>query len=133
MAQYYQRLTEMRHELPVHLQAKVVCVLYYSISIQPYSVIFLDSLSSLLHTQLTNDYVMEICLSLQDGTVFDIVKELEEIQQLNERSLLNRRMKVKTNTMNLIFTNSIDSRFTQETTHGHDSTSQRRASRMSAP
>ena len=71
---------------------------------------FLDSLSPLSLSQLTNDYIMEICLSLQDGTVFDIVKELEEIQQLNERSLLNRRMKVKTNTMNLIFMNCIDSR-----------------------
>ena len=60
---------------------------------------FLDSLLSLslslFLSQLTNDFIMETCLSLQDGTVFDIVKELEEIQQLNERSLLNRRMKVK--------------------------------------
>ncbi len=29
-----------------------------------------------------------------DGAVFEIIKELEEIQQLNERSLLNKRIKV---------------------------------------
>lgn len=46
MAQYYQRLTEMKQELPVHLQTKVVRILYYSISIQPYSMTFLDSLFS---------------------------------------------------------------------------------------
>ena len=36
-------------------------------------------------------------MSLLDGTVFEIVKELDEIQQLNERSLLNKRMKVLVN------------------------------------
>ena len=30
-----------------------------------------------------------------DGAVFEIIKELEEIQQLNERSLLNKRIKVE--------------------------------------
>ena len=34
-------------------------------------------------------------MSLMDGTVFEIVKELEEIQQLNERSLFNKRVKVR--------------------------------------
>ena len=33
-------------------------------------------------------------MSLLDGTVFEIVKELEEIQQLNETSLHNKRLKV---------------------------------------
>jgi hypothetical protein len=37
----------------------------------------------------------EFAASLQDGAVFDIVRELEEIQQLNERSLLTKRMKVR--------------------------------------
>lgn len=35
-----------------------------------------------------------IATSLLDGTVFEIVKGLEDIQQLTERNLLNRRMKV---------------------------------------
>ena len=33
-------------------------------------------------------------MSLMDGTVFEIVKELEEIQQLNEKSLHSKRLKV---------------------------------------
>lgn len=41
------------------------------------------------------DYQMrELARSLLDDTVFDIVQELEDIQSLSERQLLNKRMKV---------------------------------------
>jgi len=36
----------------------------------------------------------ELATALEDGTVFEIVRELESIQQLSERSVLNQRMKV---------------------------------------
>ena len=35
-----------------------------------------------------------IATCLLDGTVFEIVKGLEDIQQLSERNLLNKRMKI---------------------------------------
>lgn len=45
--------------------------------------------------QRTSDGEMkELALSLLDDTVFDIVQELEDIQSLSERQLLNKRMKV---------------------------------------
>lgn len=42
---------------------------------------------------ITDAGLRELAACLLDGTVFDIVGELEEIQQLSERSLLNRRIK----------------------------------------
>lgn len=42
---------------------------------------------------ITDAKLRELASCLLDGTVFDIVRELEEIQQLSERSLLNRRIK----------------------------------------
>ena len=62
---YYEKLRRMRNELPLTVRSKVP------------------------DAQLHN-----LAGALVDGTVFDIVRELEEIQQLNERSLLSRRMKV---------------------------------------
>lgn len=62
---YYVNLQRMRGELPLPVQSKV-----------------------------PDSQLLKLACSLVDGTVFDIVRELEEIQQLNERSLLNRRMKV---------------------------------------
>lgn len=44
--------------------------------------------------QITEKHLLDLASCLVDGTVFDIVRELEEIQQLNERSLLNKRVKV---------------------------------------
>ena len=46
-----------------------------------------------LQSKMPDSKVRELAVSLLDGTVFEITKELEEIQQLNERSLLNRRMR----------------------------------------
>lgn len=53
-----------------------------------------DELPSAVHTKLLDSQLKDLALSLLDGTVFEIVKELEDIQQLNERSFLNKRMKV---------------------------------------
>ncbi|KAK3743869.1 hypothetical protein QZH41_016475 [Actinostola sp. cb2023] len=47
-----------------------------------------------LKSKLTFDVLNMIATSLLDGTVFEIVKGLEDIQQLTERNLLNRRMKL---------------------------------------
>lgn len=41
--------------------------------------------------------LLELASALEDGTVFEIVRELESIQQLSERSVLNQRMKVVSN------------------------------------
>ena len=41
--------------------------------------------------------LLELASALEDGTVFEIVRELENIQQLSERSVLNQRMKVVSN------------------------------------
>ena len=41
--------------------------------------------------------LLELATALEDGTVFEIVRELENIQQLSERSVLNQRMKVVSN------------------------------------
>lgn len=52
-----------------------------------------DQLSEEYRDRLNERGLEEIASSLLDGAVFEIVKELEEIQQLNERSLLSKRMK----------------------------------------
>ena len=44
--------------------------------------------------KITYDVMTQLAQSLLDDTVFEIVKGLEDIQQLTERNLLNRRMKV---------------------------------------
>eukprot|EP00794_Sanderia_malayensis_P000334 gene334-966_t len=44
--------------------------------------------------RLTYDILTELAKSLLDDTVYEIVKGLEEIQQISERSLLQKRMKV---------------------------------------
>ena len=41
--------------------------------------------------------LLELTSALEDGTVFEIVHELESIQQLSERKVLNQRMKVVSN------------------------------------
>ena len=53
-----------------------------------------DSLPSGLHTHMTNTELHQLAECLVDGTMFEIVRELEDIQQLSERALLNKRMKV---------------------------------------
>ena len=55
---------------------------------------FREELPPTLQSKLGHSQLRELAFSLLDGTVFEIVKELEDIQQLNERSLLNKRMKV---------------------------------------
>ena len=62
---YFAQLKQYREEIPPAYQAK-----------------------------LSDAQLRELSLSLLDGTVFEIVRELEDIQQLKERSLLNKRMKV---------------------------------------
>ncbi|XP_065889772.1 F-box only protein 32-like [Dysidea avara] len=47
-----------------------------------------------LTESLTDSLLTELAAALEDGTVFEIVRELESIQQLSERSVLNQRMKV---------------------------------------
>lgn len=44
--------------------------------------------------KFTYDILSGIATCLLDGTVFEIVKGLEDIQQLSERNLLNKRMKI---------------------------------------
>lgn len=54
-----------------------------------------ESLPPNLKQRMTNVQMKELTLSLlEDDTVFDIVQELEDIQSLSERQLLNKRMKV---------------------------------------
>ena len=55
---------------------------------------FRDNLPVTMHAKLPDSQLRELAKSLLDGTVFEIVKELEDIQQLTERSLLNKRMRV---------------------------------------
>ena len=43
---------------------------------------------------MTSEVINSLALSLMDGTVFEIVRGLEDIQQLTERNLLNKRMKL---------------------------------------
>eukprot|EP00118_Oscarella_pearsei_P016675 m.161113 g.161113 ORF g.161113 m.161113 type:complete len:194 (+) comp38800_c1_seq1:142-723(+) len=42
---------------------------------------------------VSSEVISSLATSLLDGTVFQIVRELEEIQQIRERDLFNRRMK----------------------------------------
>ena len=53
-----------------------------------------DALPSHLHAKMTNKELHRLAECLIDGTMFEIVRELEDIQQLSERALLNKRMKV---------------------------------------
>jgi hypothetical protein len=46
---------------------------------------------------MSAEVLSKLASSLLDGTVFQIVRELEEIQQLKERNLLNGRMKMLSN------------------------------------
>lgn len=56
--------------------------------------LFREQLPSHLHTKLSASQLKELAHSLLDGTVFEIIKELEDIQKLTERSLLKKRMEV---------------------------------------
>lgn len=62
---YYRKLRNFRNQLPSHLLLK-----------------------------LSSTEIRELATSLMDGTVFEIVGELEDIQKLTERSLLKTRMEV---------------------------------------
>lgn len=55
---------------------------------------FREELPASMQSKMPDSRFRELAMSLLDGTVFEIVKELEDIQQLSERSLLNKRMKV---------------------------------------
>ena len=55
---------------------------------------FRDSLPPSLHAKMPNSELRKLAECLIDGTMFEIVRELEDIQQLSERALLNKRMKV---------------------------------------
>ena len=55
---------------------------------------FREEIPPAYQAKLSDARLRELSLSLLDGTVFEIVRELEDIQQLKERSLLNKRMKV---------------------------------------
>ena len=45
-------------------------------------------------SHLTEARLSQLASSLLDGTVYEIIKELEEIQALTEEQLLQQRMKV---------------------------------------
>ena len=53
-----------------------------------------NSLAPNLKQRMTDRHMKDLALSLLDNTVFEIVQELEDIQSLTERNLLNKRMKV---------------------------------------
>ncbi len=53
-----------------------------------------EALASNVKLKMQDRDMKELSLSLLDDTVFDIVQELEDIQSLSERQLLNKRMKV---------------------------------------
>ncbi len=55
---------------------------------------FRDELPAAIQPKLSDTQLRELAISLLDGTVFEITKELEDIQLLSERSLLNKRMRV---------------------------------------
>ena len=65
------------------------CTFYYSQLLA-----YRDALPLPVQSRMTESKLRELATCLVDGTVFEIVKELEEIQQLNERAFLNRRMKL---------------------------------------
>ncbi len=50
--------------------------------------------NSTYQEKMTSEIINSLALSLMDGTVFEIVRGLEDIQQLTERNLLNKRMKL---------------------------------------
>lgn len=52
------------------------------------------TLSSRLRTRLSDGVMRELASALTDGTVFEIVRELEDIQQLKEKRLHQRRKQV---------------------------------------
>ena len=56
--------------------------------------LFREQLPSHLLSKLPSPQLKELATSLVDGTVFEIVRELEDIQKLTERSLLKKRMEV---------------------------------------
>ncbi len=56
--------------------------------------LFRGELPAAFQARLTDTQLKELAISLLDGTVFEITKELEDIQLLSERSLLNKRMRV---------------------------------------
>lgn len=56
--------------------------------------VFREQLPSHLLSKLPLPQLKELAHSLTDGTVFEIVRELEDIQKLTERSLLKKRMEV---------------------------------------
>lgn len=53
-----------------------------------------EGLAPNLKQKIPDAQMRELALSLLDDTVFDIVQELEDIQSLSERQLLNKRMRV---------------------------------------
>lgn len=55
---------------------------------------YTQTLPTAQQSRFSEPVLKDLAESLLDGTVFDIVRELEDIQQLSERSLLNKRMKV---------------------------------------
>lgn len=55
---------------------------------------FRDDLPATLQPRMSDAQLTELATSLLDGTVYEITKELEDIQLLSERSLLNKRMRV---------------------------------------
>ena len=52
------------------------------------------TLPSRLRTRLSDGVMRELASALTDGTVFEIVRELEDIQQLKERRLHQRRKQI---------------------------------------
>lgn len=52
------------------------------------------TLSNRLRTRLSDGVMRELANALTDGTVFEIVRELEDIQQLKEKRLHQRRKQV---------------------------------------
>lgn len=53
-----------------------------------------EGLAPNLKLRMPDKDMKDLALSLLDDTIFDIVQELEDIQSLSERQLLNKRMKV---------------------------------------
>ena len=54
----------------------------------------IPELSDPVRSHLTQERILQLANSLLDGTVFEIIRELEEIQALTEEHLLQQRMKV---------------------------------------
>ena len=47
-----------------------------------------------LKQRLSTDFLSTLAVSLLDGTVFEIVNHLVEMQQISERTLFNERSKI---------------------------------------